>query len=166
MSNNEYIASYFLNKAFPMKKPAMPSLGMGHGAPIGTVHTRTDGDYRKISMSPSVWIKVTTGTLHATPGGAALHHSQVLNDKEVTMYNKLKLKLEKYATQPEKATRFLDAWVKNLTLIKQVLLTFFFHLSTPSNFIIFFEYFFRLISASIFSKVRRHRFLFSHISFI
>ena len=47
-----------------------PSLGMGRGEPVGTVHTWSNNkNYKKVQMNPPLWVEVTTGSLHHEAGG-------------------------------------------------------------------------------------------------
>lgn len=57
-----------INAAYGKK----PSAGTGQprGEPVGTVKNGADGDtYKKTSANPSVWVRVSTGTVHHEAGG-------------------------------------------------------------------------------------------------
>lgn len=99
-------------KAMPQKSTPM---GGVRGEPVGTVHRHTDGfDYKKIGMSPAVWVKVGHGTLHKDAGGEAHNHRDLISKDSIAGMAKIHSTItrEAHPEDHESLKGVLDDWTR------------------------------------------------------
>lgn len=92
------------------------------GEPVGTVRNGADGDtYKKISANPSVWVRVSTGTVHHDAGGEEQHPLSVSQQSQQTFHSMMsKIDPKVHPEDRERIQKKVEEWIKENAKVKHM----------------------------------------------
>lgn len=92
------------------------------GEPVGTVKNGADGDtYKKTSANPSVWVRVSTGTVHHEAGGEEQDPMSVSHESRQQFQSMMsKIDSKVHPDDREKVQKKAEEWVKENAKFKHM----------------------------------------------
>lgn len=92
------------------------------GEPVGTVKNGKDGDtYKKISANPSVWVRVSTGSVHHDPHGEEQDPMSVSHESRQQFHSMMsKIDSKVHPEDREKIQKKAQEWIKEHAKFKNM----------------------------------------------